>query len=300
MNIFLVGELQKHKIFYVKSVNGETSFVFYISVPKNVQKTNIAIDLKYDTNAYDYNNTDSEVVKNNILECYKAMDNCSSSIVIPMLTSEQKNLFSIQSEQNFLAFEQIIGSYINEAYTFLVQNGLKQETIAQTIYLIDETKANQFNQYFSNKHKNDGRIEIKTVLALLQDNNTTNNVVTPQMPLPVNPVNNTSNTNTNSGNIIAPTNDIQGETPDMDEKYKTIDVNGVKFVVGLRDDDKKNESVTPTPALKRVLTPPPQQPIPPSNINVGEKLDNGGFVSYLATFIISALAVFLILYIIIK
>jgi len=88
MNKKLLLELDYHCVYYVKTglVN------YYITVPKNVKKTNISIEFKSKMGNYNLELNDSVWVVDNVKNTFSYIDNYNITLVIPVFDENIINI----------------------------------------------------------------------------------------------------------------------------------------------------------------------------------------------------------------
>ena len=81
----LILELNHHNVYYVKT----DAINYYITIPKNIENTNICIELKSKMSNYDMELNDEIWVMENIKNTYSYIDNYNITLVIPILKEKQ-------------------------------------------------------------------------------------------------------------------------------------------------------------------------------------------------------------------
>ena len=81
----LILELINHKVYYVKTdiIN------YYITIPNNIENTNICIELKNKMSNYDMELNDEVWVMENVKNTFSYIDNYNITLVLPILNDEQ-------------------------------------------------------------------------------------------------------------------------------------------------------------------------------------------------------------------
>ena len=96
----LILELNYHNVYYVKTdvIN------YYITIPKNIEKTNICIELKSKMSNYDMELNDEIWVMENIKTTFSYIDTYNITLILPILKEEK---ISILEKIDNTKFEQI-------------------------------------------------------------------------------------------------------------------------------------------------------------------------------------------------
>jgi hypothetical protein len=112
----LILELQNHNIYYIKNelVN------YYITIPKNIESTDICIELKNKMGNYDMELNDEIWVMENLKNTFSYIDNYNITLVLPVLKEEQISILEKIDSTKYEQIDKIIGKIINNSYQFLV------------------------------------------------------------------------------------------------------------------------------------------------------------------------------------
>jgi hypothetical protein len=118
MNKKLVLELQYHNVYYVKTdeVN------YYITIPKNIQNTNICIELKNRMGNYDIELNDEIWVMENIKNTFAYIDSYNITLVLPVLKEEQISILEKIDNSKYDLIDRILGYTINTSYSILKES----------------------------------------------------------------------------------------------------------------------------------------------------------------------------------
>jgi len=81
----LILELNYHNVYYVKTdiIN------YYITIPKNIENTNICIELKSKMSNYDIELNDEVWVMENIKNTFSYIDSYNITLILPILKETQ-------------------------------------------------------------------------------------------------------------------------------------------------------------------------------------------------------------------
>ena len=158
----LVLELDKHNVFYVKNDN----ISYYITIPKNFDKTNICIELKSKMDNYNLDMNDELWVMENVKNTFSYIDSYNITLVLPILNEEQISILEKLDTNNYEIVDKLLGMTINSAYLNLKEN---DKEILSEVILINNDRYKSFINWFSTKYK--GRIVCKTLLSVIQSYN---------------------------------------------------------------------------------------------------------------------------------
>ncbi|MBQ2873150.1 MAG: hypothetical protein IJE89_04050 [Bacilli bacterium] len=155
----LVLELQNHNVYYVKTdvVN------YYITIPKNVDSTNICIELKNRMGNYDIELNDEIWVMENIKTTFSYIDNYNITLVLPVLKEEQISILEKIDNTKYEQIDKILGFVINNSYGLLKENNKK---VSNEIILVNNDRYKTFINWFITKYKS--RVVCKNLLELIQ------------------------------------------------------------------------------------------------------------------------------------
>jgi len=159
METKLILELQNHNIYYVKT----NSVNYYITVPKNVDNTNICIELKNKMSNYDMELNDEIWVMENIKTTFTYIDSYNITLVLPILKEEQISILEKIDNTKYEEIDKILGQVINSSYTLLKQNN---KNISNQIILVNNERYKTFINWFVTKYQS--RVICKNLLELIQ------------------------------------------------------------------------------------------------------------------------------------
>ena len=155
----LVLELQKHNVYYVKTdvVN------YYITIPKNIDTTNITIELKNRMGNYDIELNDEIWVMENIKTTFSYIDSYNITLVLPVLKEEQISILEKIDNTKYDDIDKILGFVINNSYGILKENEIK---VSNQVILVNNDRYKTFINWFITKYKS--RVVCKNLLELIQ------------------------------------------------------------------------------------------------------------------------------------
>ena len=164
----LICSLEKHHIYYLSNSN----YGFYILTPfKDYTETNIAIRLKSNYQSYDLNKSPLEVVTNELINYYKNLDNYNITLILPVFYDDTlTRIITVDDMEKYQKLDTYLGEIFNNAYMFLTKNNIK---VNSNIYVINNDSFKKFTNWFVSRYNN--RIEYKTILELIKQNNEYNN-----------------------------------------------------------------------------------------------------------------------------
>ena len=152
-------ELTNHNVYYVKTdvIN------YYITIPKNIDNTNICIELKNKMSNYDMELNDEVWVMENVKNTFSYIDNYNITLVLPILKNEQISILEKIDNTKYEEIDKILGYTINNSYSLLKEN---QKIIANEIILVNNDRYKTFINWFITKYKK--RVICKNLLELIQ------------------------------------------------------------------------------------------------------------------------------------
>jgi hypothetical protein len=158
----LILELQNHNVYYIKNelVN------YYITIPKNIESTDICIELKNKMGNYDMELNDEIWVMENLKNTFSYIDNYNITLVLPVLKEEQISILEKIDSTKYEQIDKIIGKIINNSYQFLKEN---QKKVNNQIVIVNNDRYKTFINWFIARYKN--RVICKTLLELIQSFN---------------------------------------------------------------------------------------------------------------------------------
>ena len=111
----LILELNYHNVYYVKTdiIN------YYITIPKNIKKTNICIELKNKMSNYDMELNDEIWVMENLKNTFSYIDTYNITLILPILKKEQISILEKIDNTKFEQIDKLIGYVINSSYKLL-------------------------------------------------------------------------------------------------------------------------------------------------------------------------------------
>lgn len=155
----LVLELQHHNVYYIK-----TNIInYYITIPKNIESTNICIELKNRMGNYDMELNDEVWVMENVKNTFSYIDNYNITLVLPILKDEQISVLEKIDNTKYEQIDKLIGQVINSAYMALKENNKK---VSNQIILVNNDRYKTFINWFITKYKD--RVICKNLLELVQ------------------------------------------------------------------------------------------------------------------------------------
>lgn len=160
----LILKLNNHDIYYIKD-----DFVnYYITIPKNYDKTNICIELKNKMDNYNIELNDEVWVMENIKSTYSYIDEYNITLVIPILSEESISILEKIDSTKFDKIDVILGKTINSSY-----NTLKNfnKDIEKQVVLVDNERYKTFINWFTTRYTN--RVICKKLLEIIQFYNAT-------------------------------------------------------------------------------------------------------------------------------
>ena len=137
MNKKLVLELQNHNVYYVQTdvVN------YYITIPKNIDNTNITIELKNRMGNYDIEQNDEIWVMENIKTTFSYIDSYNITLVLPVLKETQISILEKIDSTKYDEIDKILGFVINNAYGILKENNKK---VSNEVILVNNDRYKTF------------------------------------------------------------------------------------------------------------------------------------------------------------
>ena len=156
----LILELNNHNVYYIKT----NTVSFYITIPKyNIENTNICIELKNHMGNYDIELNDEVWVMENIKNTFSYIDNYNITLVLPILKDEQISILEKIDSTKYEQIDRIIGTVINNSYTFLKENNKK---VNDQVIIVDNDRYKTFIIWFTSRYRN--RVICKKLLELIQ------------------------------------------------------------------------------------------------------------------------------------
>lgn len=155
----LLLDLQHHRVHYIKTglVN------YYITIPKNIDHTNISIELKSKMNNYNLEQNDSVWVIDNLKNTFSYIDNYNITLVLPVFDSDTVKILEKFDDTKYSIIDRLIADIINTSYKLLLDENIK---LANQIILINNDRYKTFINWFNAKYKN--RVICKNLLELIQ------------------------------------------------------------------------------------------------------------------------------------
>lgn len=159
MNKELVLELTNHKVYYVKTdvVN------YYITIPNNIENTNICIELKNKMGNYDMELNDEVWVMENVKNTFSYIDNYNITLVLPILKEEHISILEKIDSTKYEQIDKIIGFIINSSYMTLKESDKK---VSSEIILVNNDRYKTFINWFITRYRS--RVICKNLLELIQ------------------------------------------------------------------------------------------------------------------------------------
>lgn len=160
----LILKLNNHDIYYIKD-----DFVnYYITIPKNYDKTNICIELKNKMDNYNIELNDEIWVMENIKSTYSYIDEYNITLVIPILSEDNISILEKIDNSKFDKIDVILGKIINSSYNILKSFN---KDIEKQVILVDNERYKTFINWFTTRYIN--RIVCKKLLEIIQFYNAT-------------------------------------------------------------------------------------------------------------------------------
>lgn len=155
----LILELTNHKVYYIKTdiIN------YYITIPNNIEKTNICIELKNKMGNYDIKLNDEIWVMENIKNTFSYIDNYNITLVLPILKEEHISILEKIDNTKYEQIDKLIGYVINNSYSILKEHDKK---VDNQIILVNNDRYKTFINWFIIRYKN--RVICKNLLELIQ------------------------------------------------------------------------------------------------------------------------------------
>lgn len=155
----LILELNYHNVYYVKT----DAINYYITIPKNIENTNICIELKSKMSNYDIELNDEIWVMENIKNTFSYIDSYNITLILPILKEEQISILEKIDNTKYEQIDKLIGYVINSSYKFLKE---EKKKIANEIILVNNERYKTFINWFTTRYKN--RVICKNLLELIQ------------------------------------------------------------------------------------------------------------------------------------
>ena len=157
-----VLELTNHNVYYVK----EDDINYYITIPKNNNKTKICIELKSKMNNYNLDTSDELWVMENVKNTYSYIDDYNITLVLPIMNEENMAILEKIENTNYDIIDRMIGRIINAAYKNLKE---EEKEIENQITLVNNDRYQTFINWFASKYKS--RVECQNMLDIIQKYN---------------------------------------------------------------------------------------------------------------------------------
>ena len=158
----LVLELNNHNVYYVKTEDVN----YYITIPKNFNKTNICIELKSKMENYNLDMNDEIWVMENVKSTFSFIDNYNITLVLPILNEEDNGILEKLDVGKFEVIDHIMGKTINNAYLNLKEANIQIES---QVILINNERFKSFINWFVSRYNS--RIVCKNLLEVIQTYN---------------------------------------------------------------------------------------------------------------------------------
>ena len=155
----LILELNYHNVYYVKTdiIN------YYITIPKNIENTNICIELKSKMSNYDIELNEEVWVMENIKNTFSYIDSYNITLILPILKETQISILEKIDNKKYEQIDKLLGNVINNSYKHLKE---EKKKIANEIILINNDRYKTFINWFVTRYKN--RVICKNLLELIQ------------------------------------------------------------------------------------------------------------------------------------
>ena len=163
----LICKLDKHYIYYLSGME----YGFYILVPfRDYNETNISFRFKSNYQNYDPNKNPLETIREELINYYKAVDNYNITLILPVFYSDMlSRIITVDDMEIYQKIDLAMSNIFNEAYSFLTKNNIK---VNQKIYAINNDSFTKFTNWFVSRYS--ARIEYKTIVELVKENNSYN------------------------------------------------------------------------------------------------------------------------------
>ncbi len=155
----LVLELHNHNVYYVKN----DDLKYYITVPKNISKTNMCIELKSKMDNYNIDTNDEIWVMENIKNTFSYIDSYNITLVLPILDDEKVGILEKMDTTRFDMIDRLLGTIINSAYTCLKSDNV---SLDNQIILVNNDRYKPFINWFITRYHE--RVICKSLLELIQ------------------------------------------------------------------------------------------------------------------------------------
>lgn len=152
-------ELDNHNVYYIKT----DTINYYITIPKNIESTNICIELKNKMSNYDMELNDEIWVMENVKNVFSYIDSYNITLVLPILKDEQISILEKIDSTKYEEIDKLIGYVINNSYKLLKENKKK---VANEIILVNNDRYKTFINWFITRYRN--RVICKNLLELIQ------------------------------------------------------------------------------------------------------------------------------------
>ena len=159
MEKIMVLELKYHNVFYVR----DNDIRFYITVPKTVETTGIAIDLKNKMSNYDIENSDNQEVIDNLKNVFNYIDSYNITLVIPILDKSLVDILEKIDTEKFALVDNSFGRIINDSYSLLIS---EQKKVSSHVVMINNDRYKSFITWFVTKYRS--RVSNSSLLELIQ------------------------------------------------------------------------------------------------------------------------------------
>ena len=155
----LILQLKNHDVYYVKT----NEINYYITIPKNIESTDICIELKNKMGNYDIELNDEVWVMENVKTTFSYIDDYNITLVLPILKEEQISILEKIDSSKYDEIDKKIGFLINSSYMLLKENKKK---VNSQIILVNNDRYKTFINWFITRYKN--RVVCKNLLELIQ------------------------------------------------------------------------------------------------------------------------------------
>lgn len=155
----LVLKLNNHNVYYVKT----DVLSYYITIPKNNDKTSISIELKSKMDNYNLDTNDELWVMENVKSTFSYVDEYNITLVLPVLDDKSVSILEKVDSADYEIIDKLLGHVINNAYANLKE---EKKEIDSKIILISNERYKSFIVWFVSRYKE--RVMCKNLLEVIQ------------------------------------------------------------------------------------------------------------------------------------
>lgn len=155
----LILTLRNHRVYYVKT----DMINFYITIPNEIDKTSISIEIKSKISNYNLELNDEVWVMENIKNTFSYIDDYNITLVLPILNEDVVGVLEKIDDTRYPEIDQLLAKVINSSYLLLKEE--KKEVLPQ-INLVNNDRYKTFINWFTTRYQN--RVVCKNLLDLIQ------------------------------------------------------------------------------------------------------------------------------------